>query len=322
MGENKTQLEELLETLENAWKKEITGGNYELDLDNLNPLTENESNYLIDLGKQFFRDGHANRIWDMAQIYSKGMGHSSESLHLESGCELEKNTLLFGEAHFLAHSIQSIFLQDEEIGYHDLVRMKYQEKISTRVAHLFVTNRRIIPVGTLDIGKRRWMNFHIPIYPLPNGRIWYPTGFDLMDREKFHTIRQRGDKVLAFYGCEYERTVHKAGGAKQMKRGGKVVIVRETGHLDIEFKGEKCVPLTFPKEKPHTKPDSKNRARKLHDQLVIAIGGMTKASGSFNESEGGRLKCPFCSSTYRYSASDVLPDGSIKCQNCMKQFNI
>lgn len=60
----------------------------------------------------------------------------------------------------------------------------------------------------------------------------------------------------------------------------------------------------------------------LDDQLVITTGEMTKASGSFSGSEGGRLKCPFCSSTYRYSASHVLTDGSIRCQNCMKQFNI
>ena len=109
MGESKTQLEDLLERLKDLWKKGKPGDTYELILDNFQPLMETESNYLIGLGQQFFKNGQANRMWDIAKIYSKGMGYSSESLHFESGCELKENTLLFGmvrTSHQVCISIQ------------------------------------------------------------------------------------------------------------------------------------------------------------------------------------------------------------------------
>lgn len=309
---------------ENKWDNMAEKKQKELRkrIEKARPLTDTESKQLLKLGREYFTKGLLHRVWDLAFFFSKGMGTISEEHTFDSSCDLIENTPFNSEVHFFTHVIQALLQQDENIKYHERLIVTYQSKISIRLSHMFLTDSQIILIGLMEPRLQGFVGFRFPVYRT-NGRLWKPIYFDLIDLKKIHSVRVQGKKVRVFYECDYEHTVEKYDSYKKVKaRGLKKVIVEKSGHLDLELAIEKCRPLLIPKEKPYPDRDLKNRARKLHDQLVVDTGGTTIATGTFDETSGGRLTCPFCDSTYRYPPSSVLPDGSIKCQNCMKLFKI
>jgi hypothetical protein len=288
--------------------------------DKIPQLKMNESLYLINLGKQSISMGKEYSLWDLAYLYAKGLGNIPEEHPFDSGCNLEIESTLYSEVQLIAHAVQPLLEPNENLIYHDRLKAKYGGPYD-RQSHIFLTNRRIFLLGPIDSTMRHKAGHVLPIYKTSRG-LWRPIHYDLIDLDKIHTVRLQGEKTQVYYECDYEYTVDQTATHTDRARGGKMVIFQTTGHLDLEFTMEKCRPLTIPKEKPYPDRDRKKRARELHDRIIVASGGTIKATGDFDEATGGRLECPFCNSTYRYSPSSVQPDRSIKCQNCMKLFKI
>ncbi|MFQ5832235.1 MAG: hypothetical protein ACE5H4_06015 [Candidatus Thorarchaeota archaeon] len=168
----------------------------------LSPLSDSESQYLLELGRTYLLEGLVHRMSELAKTYSYADGHPLPGMDFYSGWRIDVPNLSV-RAHFEAYSLRPLLAPDERILYHDEIQMVMRRMPNFRIGCIFLTNKRFFVLGRRNMYDPRERSDILQlIYPDMEEKRYFH-GLDFFELDRIRKLVTKKKRIEMKFHCTY-----------------------------------------------------------------------------------------------------------------------